>query len=329
MSIATRVLFAEQLTCILDDNLPSQFQCWRRYFTCQPSLRSPFCSFLKVLIQYRIRPSRTRPPSILGNLICVNAHVVAHRLWQASPALEFLVLGRLWFSQLLRRYKWLALLLGYDAIKSVILSNLRFASSLEYSRFWAIAHAPLWVLQCAAVAELFKMVIEAYPRIGQTSKTLFLAAGSIALTTSSIIAALTENPRFPFWLTAALAIEKAVDIGCMLLIFFQAAFFLLIRVPMRANLVRHRLILTLWWLASGFALVLLIPHFTALGDVRNLIFFAATDACCLAWAASLRADGEREPDRGMPFSKEEVENALHAYRVSQAVQRDLRDLGSD
>lgn len=258
----------------------------------------------------------------------MDAHVLAHRLWQLSPAFELAVLARLFFSDLLSRYKWLALLLGYDSVKTIILSNVRFASSLEYSRFYVISHVPLWIFECAAVAELFSMVVEAYPRIGSTKKVLFRVCASIALTLGVILAAGTENPRFPAWLTAALGVEKAVDIGCMLLICFQTVFFFLIRVPMRANLVRHRVVLTLWWLASGVSLVFLMPYFAPYGDIRNLIFFAITNACCIAWTLSLRTNGETEPDRGSPLNKDEIDNAMQAYGVSRTVQRQLRSLGS-
>lgn len=239
------------------------------------------------------------------------------------------MLGRLLYSGLLSRYRWLALFLCYDAVKSIVLSNVNFHTGLEYSRFYVISHAPLLVLQCAVVAELFNMVIEAYPRIGMTAKILFRSCLCIALVTSLIIAVLTANPGFPFWLTAALVAEKAVDIGCTILICCQALFFLVIHVPMRGNLVRHRFVLTVWWLASGASLVLLMPRFSALGDLWALILFAVTSACCLAWTVTFRSAGEKDPDRGLPLSNEEVDRAMRAYSVSQAVQRHLRDLGSD
>jgi hypothetical protein len=258
----------------------------------------------------------------------VDAHLLAHRLWQLSPAFELSVVARLFFSGLLSRYKWLALLLGYDCAKTIVLSNLRFASSLEYSRWYVISHVPLWILECAVVVELFSMVAAAYPRIGSTKTVLFRVCATLGLTMGVIIALGTENPRFPAWLTAGLGVEKAVDVACMLLICFQALFFFLIRVPMRANLVRHRAVLTVWWLASGVSLVLLLPYFARYGDLRNITFFAITNACYFAWTLLLRTNGETEPDRGSPLNEREIDTAMHAYGVSQTVQRQLRRLGS-
>ncbi len=144
-----------------------------------------------------------------------------------------------------------------------------------------------------------------------------------------IVALLTENPRFPFWLTAALDMEKAVDIGCTLLICFQALFFLLIRVPMRTNLVRHRFVMTLWWLASGASVVLFMPYFSSLGETRTIVSLAVANACCIDWALTLRRAGEKDPDRGSPLSEEEIERTIYAYKMSKTVQRELRGLGAD
>lgn len=220
----------------------------------------------------------------------------AQILRYGSQLLEAVVILRLLWIGLGRRYKFFLIYLGVDLAISLGLARLDIHAT-SYAMVWSIVQPLVWFSEAAAVFELFGQVTEHYPKIGGFADKIltgcFVAAGLIA-----VILTIIELPHTYagyWWYYGPVMASKCVAFACALLLLAQAIFFLVFPVKMRRNTLIHRWVLFVYFAASGITYFFAPLVNIKIADLANMLLLAIACTCSLVWATALTRAGEVDP----------------------------------
>jgi hypothetical protein len=208
---------------------------------------------------------------------------------------ELILLGRLLYLGLYRRYKWFAALAAADLVQTVAgLLGILPLYSASYWWFWTLSEAALAALQALAAREVCTRIRDSYPGMGrvaqQITECVFVVALLICLATLFIDARLA-NWHSTTW-SASLVLRRAIATVLALTVGSVA---LLIRgapAPVPPNVKRHA-----WMLAGYLAVIALFPFLIATRLLRpeaaSPIMLVASALIFAGWIAVFRR-GEDE-----------------------------------
>lgn len=237
----------------------------------------------------------------------------------ASLTLEAILIARLIQLRLARRYRLFALYLAADALRTMLLmgtTGLNWRGT-EYLQLWLITVPLVWMTLTLATFELCELIHDEFHEEGSRKKlsriAIALGAG-LALAMSAIIAMPLRLNHYPVF-QGALLINRAVYFGCAVAVIGQAAFLLLAKRQLPANLRAHR------WILTAFILSLAIKAFLTPAPNRggtalvNLIQQCVGCLCFIAWLVCIKLAGERRPSVE-PISKQELAEIIERYEAT-------------
>jgi hypothetical protein len=217
-------------------------------------------------------------------------------LWMAVLVAQIVLIGSLGGKGLARRYPFFLLYLAADAIWGATLATVNFTSP-SYAHAFRSYLIMISVFQLAAVVEVYERICEHFIGIGRFR--LYLAAALLGL--ASLLSFVTFWPnlahQWAFPQTSVLLIERfETSALCGVLIFTRIFFhrFMMIRLAMRRNVLRHWTLLSIYFaiaaLATGAGLI------TGGGKAAiypiNITTLAMELICLLCWTRLLTREGE-------------------------------------
>ncbi len=220
-------------------------------------------------------------------------------LWYASAAAAAFALARLAAARLVRVYPFFSLYLAAVVLRDGGLLAVGDPRSHMYMAVWLCTAPAAALLQAAAVAELFSKICANYPGIDRFVRVLLSATVVTAVGFASLTIAFDADVR-PWsartfqlvmisqrWITTALAA----------FLLATALFFHRYGGAMRRNLVRHRVLLTVYLsaLTAGTLAFNLIASDS--GYAANVAILFASTVCMVLWGVLLTPAGERDPVR--------------------------------
>lgn len=210
-----------------------------------------------------------------------------------AQVLVFGLTVKLVWNGLWRRYRCFYIFLILTLAQSIVLFGLR-SDTLVYVRRWSIVSPLVWVSQAAAVLEVFAMVCEHYPRIGNFADVLLKWCLIPATAAGCALAAVEwRGSWFPSnWFQTLVLAHKAITWGCLLLVSFQAALCRILPVPMNRNLQLHRRLLCTYCVSIAVAWVFVPLTNALISDGANTMMISAQLLIFGTWLVALRPAGE-------------------------------------
>ena len=253
---------------------------------------------------------------------------VQRGLWVACLVAQVLLIDKICYQRLLRRYVWFTLYLAAEVVWGVVLVQIDYQSSAYAAMFRAYQFTVI-VLRFGMVAELYESICDHFNGIGRFR---FGLAGVI-VTVGALFSLVAFQPSlgsqwgFPHtWMVVLWRFQTSVLCISLLLTRFALHHFLNVRPPMRPNVLNHWTLTTLYFgisAMSGMA-ILLIGGGNAILPV-NLTMLAGDLVCLLMWISWFRKDGEIIP-YVPPISLEEREyHEAFKEVVIKEVERLMKD----
>lgn len=202
----------------------------------------------------------------------------------------------LWRRGLAKRYGLFMFWLSGMALRSGSLIWIPYQSDL-YSRLWAVTQPLLWGLQFLALLEVMHLVFEHYPRLGNAAKVIttssFIAGVVFGLGTSFVD---LGTARMPWWMDAAWSVTKAVSWVTFFVLLAQMAWFVIFPVPMIPNVVRHRILFTLYaGFLPGIGYMVAGTGTKAMNRLTNEVYMTGNIIILALWCLLLKNSTEYTP----------------------------------
>jgi len=250
---------------------------------------------------------------------------VQRGLWVACLTAQTLLVGKLCYERLLRRYFWFAVYLTAEITWGVILVQVDYRMH-AYAQLFRIYQTMLIVLRFAMAAELYERICEHFYGIGRFRLGLAAVIVSLGAVISLVLFHPSIGGQWAFPQTLVLVLWR-FQTGALCVASLLARFalhqFLNVRPPLRPNVRAHWTLTTLYFAISAMSgmAVLLIGGGKGILPV-NLTMLAADLACLLLWIGCFRKNGETIP-RVSPTSSEQ-----QAYQeaVMEAVIKEVEKL---
>jgi len=200
----------------------------------------------------------------------------------------------LWRRKLIRRYFFFSAYMAVSLVRELALDSVD-NHSINYAAGWAISQPFLLLFQALAIIELFRLVLQHYPRTGRFSRWVLAACFVMAALFGSGMALwdIKTGANQPWWLSLTFGGTRWVAWMSCAVLAVQAFWFSLFPIPMRPNVRHHRMLLA-WYagLAPGFMSVLAKLPDKDVRDTANLCLIISEVVCLLAWMLLMRAPGE-------------------------------------
>ena len=232
-------------------------------------------------------------------------------LWWASIVSESILLARLLYFNLNRKYRWFTAYITSDIVCSLAMMWLTpDPRSRSYAVAWFSTEPVLFCLQVLVCTELYRLIAAHYrnfqkmqPRLLWTC--LLTAAGISAITVSiEIRHVVWTNPV----LNSVFLAKRAVTFALGGFVIATSSFVRLFPVPIRPNVTAHRRIATVYFLANA-------ANYFAIGagvvsiHIAGIALMVITGGCFVAWAGLLKPEGEDVNEPPAP-SAEEIDSHL-------------------
>jgi hypothetical protein len=235
-------------------------------------------------------------------------------LWWVSAASQGLVLGRMSWLRLLKRYPFFVSFLAAGLIRSGILLFIG-QGNKKYTYTWVATEPLLLILMLTAAVEGLRLTLEAYPGRRNAFTALLIAFAGLAVVFMVLTSGLdfaTPGDRWP--VLHFMAIARRSLTGSLAVFLLGATCWLTwLPVPERENVRLHRLLLTVYF---GSAAVSQLAINVGLSrPAMNGAALAASILCYCGWLF-FKASGETQPEASPLTDKEfaRIESEARDYR---------------
>ena len=211
---------------------------------------------------------------------------------------EALVVVRLLWEGLLRKYPLFAAFLVVDVVNNLVLFQIDFKSP-GYARAFRVCTLIIFIFRLGVAAELYELICKHFPGIGAFRAGL----AAVLILLAALAAVFTLRPnlagQWAFPQTMVIVIQRfqsEIFAAVFLLTWIFLRFVLSIRQPFRPNVLNHWGIATIYFGVSGAASLaaLLIGAGKALLPI-SIGMLAINLACLVAWLRLMRGSGEELP----------------------------------
>ncbi len=220
-------------------------------------------------------------------------HFVTETVRYIEQFAQIYLLICLWRRKLATRYVFFTAYMAAALLRECALDGLDVHSRL-YAGAWAASQPILLVCQALAIIELFRFVLQHYPRTGKFSRLILGACFTLAAMFGSGMALwdIDAGSRIPWWLSLTFGFTRWVSWMSCGVLALQALWFSLFPIPMRPNIRHHRWLLA-WYAGIGPGLMSIVAKLPIkIIDEANLCFVVSEVLCLIAWSVLLTPRGE-------------------------------------